>query len=552
MNPGDPARPVIVTVQNAGTTVDQYTIEIENLDANWYTVTAGKVALFPGDSAPVTIMIHPPKLPGIIAGRYTFEVRAVSDNRTRFGVTKGVVEIAGVVQVQGQLEPRRITGRRGNYKLTLSNTGTQETHLELSGVDAESNLEFNFKDAEPTIAPYSKVEIPIKVKPGNFNFIGQNKHYAFTISYPDFGSDPTATPPDPRNMRQVQGELIHKPILRSWRWPVIATLLGIIMFVVLIVRPDPCGPLLSWSFLCVKEPPPVAIPPPTVKAFTIIPPDPAPGERVTLSWKTKDAVVAEITELKQTVPITVTEKGDGEGELSVPVTRSSRFTLCVKNIDDVEFCHPSILVQVGSEPVPSPTLGSRPTTPPTPPGGGKRASPSPGGPGGKGTPTRPGGGPPGARTPTRPIAPVVATATRTPTRRPAAVTATATATLTATPGPAQPTATTAAGTIACDDQTQNSPPGSTANPPSVKIDERITLSGAGFTPGRPVQIQFFNPAGDPVRTISSGDLVAADDGTFQPRLPIDRTIFTVPGRWQVKLRDTTKDYIVTIFFCVQQ
>jgi hypothetical protein len=539
MNPGDPARPIIVTVQNAGTTVDQYTIEVENLDANWYTITAGKVALFPGDSAPVTIMIHPPKLTGIIAGRYTFEVRAVSDNRTRFGVTKGVVEIAGVVQVQGQLEPRRITGRRGNYKLTLSNAGTQETHLELSGTDAESNLEFNFKDAEPTIAPYGKVEIPVKVKPRNFNFIGQNKHYAFTISYPDFGSDPTATPPDPRNMRQVQGELIHKPILRSLRWPVIATLLGIIMFVVLIVRPDPCGPLLSWSFLCVKEPPPVPIPPPTVKAFTIIPPDPVPGERVTLSWKTKDAVVAEITELKQTIPITVTEKGDGEGELSVPVTRSSRFTLCVKNIEDVEFCHPSILVQVGSEPVPSPTAGTRPTTPPTPPGG-RRASPGPGGQsgpggaGGKGTPTRP-GGQLAARTPTRPAAPGGATATPTP--RLAAVTATATI---------------AAGIVACDDQTQNSPPGSTANPPSLKVDERITLNGAGFTPGRPVQIQFFNPAGDPVRTISSGDLVAADDGTFQPRLPIDKTIFTVPGRWQVKLRDTTKDYIVTIFFCVQQ
>ena len=102
------AEPVEIAayVQNNSTTVDQYSIEIENLDPTWYTITLQSVALFPGDSAPIPIRIHPPKGSQTRAGNYKFIVRARSQaDPSIVGVTKGEIQVGGYTMFAVDLAP---------------------------------------------------------------------------------------------------------------------------------------------------------------------------------------------------------------------------------------------------------------------------------------------------------------------------------------------------------------------------------------------------------------------------------------------------------------
>src|SRR3954463_9160146 len=104
---GEPVE-IVAEVRNAGTTVDQYSIEVENLDPSWYTITVQSVSLFPGDSAPIPIRLHPPKGSGTRAGHYTFTVRARShSDPTMVGVTKGVLQVGSYSIFQVELAPKR-------------------------------------------------------------------------------------------------------------------------------------------------------------------------------------------------------------------------------------------------------------------------------------------------------------------------------------------------------------------------------------------------------------------------------------------------------------
>ncbi len=214
---GEPVE-IVANIRNAGTTVDQYSLEVENLDPSWYTVGAQSVSLFPGDSAPIPIRIHPPKGSTTRAGHYTFVVRARSHaDPTLVGVTKGVVQVGSYSIFQAELAPKRVTGRRGKFNLSLANGGNNEIQLELSGRDPEAALTFGFKSSAPTVAPGSKLVVPVVVHPKGMRLAGGSRRYPFVIQIrPTDGED--------KDAREVAGELVHKPRFRSWGKPFFAAL----------------------------------------------------------------------------------------------------------------------------------------------------------------------------------------------------------------------------------------------------------------------------------------------------------------------------------------
>ncbi len=214
---GEPVE-IVANIRNAGTTVDQYSLEVENLDPSWYTVGAQSVSLFPGDSAPIPIRIHPPKGSTTRAGHYTFVVRARSyADPTLVGVTKGVVQVGSYSIFQAELAPKRVTGRRGKFNLSLANGGNNEIQLELSGRDPEAALTFGFKSSAPTVAPGSKLVVPVVVHPKGMRLAGGSRRYPFVIQIrPTDGED--------KDAREVAGELVHKPRFRSWGKPFFAAL----------------------------------------------------------------------------------------------------------------------------------------------------------------------------------------------------------------------------------------------------------------------------------------------------------------------------------------
>jgi hypothetical protein len=224
-------------IRNAGDTVDQYSIEVDNLDPSWYTITEQSVALFPGDSAPILLRIHPPKNSQTRAGSYKFVVRARSHaDPSIVGTTKGEVIVGGYTNFQMELAPKRATGSKGRYRLLLQNGGNGEANLELAGRDPEMNLVYRFRPSHPTVNPGSKLAVPVTIKPQGLRLVGPQTTHRFILSARPVDGDE-------KDAKEVQGELVHKPWFRGWKWPIILLLLGLLFFAFLIFRPhiNPCS-----------------------------------------------------------------------------------------------------------------------------------------------------------------------------------------------------------------------------------------------------------------------------------------------------------------------
>jgi hypothetical protein len=223
---GEPVE-VVANVRNNTTTVDQYKIEIESLDPTWYTVTVQSVSLFPGDSAPIPIRLHPPKGSGTRAGHYTFTVRARShSDPTVVGVTKGVLQVGSYSIFQVEMAPKRVTAWRGKYRLTLSNGGNSELQLDLEGKDSESELIYRFRGKQPTVNPGTKLVVPLTVRRPGLKLVGQQRRYQFAvIARPTDGEE--------KDAKEVVGEFIQKPPLKGIRGPIIGILLtALLLFLV--------------------------------------------------------------------------------------------------------------------------------------------------------------------------------------------------------------------------------------------------------------------------------------------------------------------------------
>ena len=233
------AEPVEITavVRNASPTVDQYRVEIENLDPSWYTLTVDSVALFPGDSASIPIRLHPPKNSQTRAGHYTFIVRARSNaDPSLVGVTKGVVQIGSYANFQLELSPKRFTGRRGNFKLNVANGGNSDVQLALTGRDAESKLSYGFRPKEPTIAPNTKKSVPFTIRTKGLRLVGKEERHQFVV---------TAQPTDgtEKDAKETQGEYVHRPWFSSLRAPLMLAAFLFLLVAWFTFKPDlnPCS-----------------------------------------------------------------------------------------------------------------------------------------------------------------------------------------------------------------------------------------------------------------------------------------------------------------------
>src|SRR5947209_8700217 len=71
---------VSLTLANRGPVVDGFLLAVRGLDPEWYTLTQERVALFPGDSLLVVVQLHPWVGSTPMAGSYSFEVVATSEN----------------------------------------------------------------------------------------------------------------------------------------------------------------------------------------------------------------------------------------------------------------------------------------------------------------------------------------------------------------------------------------------------------------------------------------------------------------------------------------
>src|SRR5688500_12615420 len=98
------------------------------------------------------------------------------------------------------------------------------------------NLNYRFRPSHPTVNPGSKLAVPGSVKPQGLRLVGPQTTHRFILSARPVDGDE-------KDAKEVQGELVHKPWFRGWKWPVILTILGLLLLFFIVVKPDinPCG-----------------------------------------------------------------------------------------------------------------------------------------------------------------------------------------------------------------------------------------------------------------------------------------------------------------------
>ncbi len=216
-SPGGPPVEVTASVYNMGSEVDQYSIAIEGLPPEWWSAQVSAVALFPGDSIPLAINIHPPGDGSAQPRRYPFTVRAYSNTDPAL-----VATATGAVQVgtsgapalfRLELAPKRVTAHSGKYRVTLANGGSEPLQVRLGARDERSALNYTFANPQVTVPPNGRLAVPLTVKPKQPQVVGgQNRQYRFTVG---------GWPANGGNVKEDNAELVHTPRFAIW---VLATL----------------------------------------------------------------------------------------------------------------------------------------------------------------------------------------------------------------------------------------------------------------------------------------------------------------------------------------
>ena len=141
------AKPVeaAIGLRNLSGIVSQYTIEIADLEADWYSIPVPSVGLFPQDKEQVRISFHPPKRPDLRAGVYPFRILVRGRGGVQEQSTDGVLDVRGFSVYRLDLAPRRLIDHdEGEFKLVVTNSGTADVTLEIDARDDEDQCTIKF------------------------------------------------------------------------------------------------------------------------------------------------------------------------------------------------------------------------------------------------------------------------------------------------------------------------------------------------------------------------------------------------------------------------
>jgi hypothetical protein len=206
-------------IQNTGSIVDKFSLEIEGLAGAWYSASAPWVALMPHAKEQVQISFHPPKVSGVKSGSYPFAVtlRSQSLPQDSASVTARL-EVLPSVDYGLTVRPYRLLCRRnGAFQIQISNRDVSDAVVFLDMTDIENGLRFQVGNDSPVVPPWQNIEVPMVVRPRRNSIIGDLKRYDISV-----------TASTAEGLTQVaRCQVDHKPLLSSWR-PILRSLKYII------------------------------------------------------------------------------------------------------------------------------------------------------------------------------------------------------------------------------------------------------------------------------------------------------------------------------------
>ncbi len=208
-----------VQVRNAGSVVDQFTVDVVGFARDWAVIEPPTINLFPGAEATARVLFRPPRSPQVQAGPVPFGVRVLSREDPRGSVVEeGVVEVAPFSDLKTELVPSRQRGRRSaRYQLAVDNNGNRPVTAEVVAVDPENELQIKVDHPTLQAEPGTTTLVRARVKPHKTFLKGAPQTHPFQLLVVPDGGEATTS----------DGVMTQEQLLPQWLMPALAVLLAL-------------------------------------------------------------------------------------------------------------------------------------------------------------------------------------------------------------------------------------------------------------------------------------------------------------------------------------
>jgi hypothetical protein len=184
--------------------------------AAWTQVEPYVLSLLPGAEGTAEIRFRPPRSSEISARAIPFGLRAASrEDPDGSTVEEGTVEVTPFIDTSAEVIPRTARGRvAANYDLAFDNRGNTKINAEMTAVDPNNALTFEFEPAGLVADPNTAAFARVKAKPRKRFLRGPARTHTFQVTVA-----PTGTPPLTTDATLLQEGLIPKWVPKAHRQP---------------------------------------------------------------------------------------------------------------------------------------------------------------------------------------------------------------------------------------------------------------------------------------------------------------------------------------------
>ena len=175
--PGGPAVIARLLVHNSGRVVDQLSVSVLDLPADWVRVATPQLVLVPGESSEVSIAITVPKRADAAAGTYEFNVVVTSIETQREVFSSASVVVPAFQDTLFELRPKR---SKRTFTLATENRGNDFLVLDLRGNDDEESLDYSFDPPVLSLDPGQAERVRVRVR-GPRRLFGRPEMVPFSI-----------------------------------------------------------------------------------------------------------------------------------------------------------------------------------------------------------------------------------------------------------------------------------------------------------------------------------------------------------------------------------
>lgn len=257
-----------VRIQNSGTVVDQFTLEIVGDASAWAVVQPAVVALFPGAGLVARIKFKPPKAPWVSAREILFGVRVRSREEPRASVVEeGTIVVGPFQDTSIELTPQTARGSWvARAQLSLNNRGNVPIHARLTARSPDRSLNFS-------ITPHA-----LSAEPGRTTFasICIRPHHRFLIGPPKLKPYNVQIHQTQESTRTVDGSMQQEAVVPTRFVPAVIGLTAVVLLAIALWLLKPVVGGVTTAFLAKQAPVtqplgwPTTVPPVTLSPSTVV------------------------------------------------------------------------------------------------------------------------------------------------------------------------------------------------------------------------------------------------------------------------------------------